>query len=399
MKNQEKNRKLKIGISLLLVSFLLFFTVSTSTQVNAANPQGKFWHTMAYDSINDVIVVYGGSPQSAYAYWGFETWTYDYNNNEWTKMNPSEHPYGGVSSQLVYDSESEKMVQFGGHNKEDYSSNETWIYDYIPNTWTPAAPNNVPRLRAGHTMAYDSESDVVIMFGGGLEPDYNPYGGRIVYNDTWAYDLNTDTWTNMTPAVSPLGRIAAEMAYDSESDRVIMFGGHHSPDKSAFLDPTGQVYQTGTWAYDFNSNTWENVTDELANPNPRVGHAMAYDSESDAVILFGGHTHLNTAGMQDETWMYDYNEKMWTHLSTTEGLERSDHEMAYDSESDLIILFGGFVAASAHDYLAETWVYDNNTETWTLMEIPTPPTTTNFYILGLIVSIAAISILKIRRRK
>ncbi|MCE7738827.1 MAG: hypothetical protein KAU62_03210 [Candidatus Heimdallarchaeota archaeon] len=399
MKNQEKNRKLKIRTSFLLISFLLFFTISTSIQVNAAYPQGKFWHAMAYDSINDVIVVYGGSPQSAYAYWGFETWTYDYNNNEWTKMNPSEHPYGGVSSQLVYDSESEKMVQFGGHNKEDYSSNETWIYDYIPNTWTPAAPNNVPRLRAGHTMAYDSESDVVIMFGGGLEPDYNPYGGRIVYNDTWAYDLNTDTWTNMTPAVSPLGRIAAEMAYDSESDRVIMFGGHHSPDKSAFLDPTGQVYQTGTWAYDFNSNTWENVTDELANPNPRVGHAMAYDSESDAVILFGGHTHLNTAGMQDETWMYDYNEKMWTHLSTTEGLERSDHEMAYDSESDLIILFGGFVAASAHDYLAETWVYDYNTETWTLMEIPTPPTTTNFYILGLIVSIAAISILKIRRRK
>ena len=117
MKNQEKNRKLKIGISLILVSFLLFFTISTSIQVNAAYSQGKLAHAMAYDSANDIIVVYGGTTQSAYAYWGFETWTYDYNTNEWTKMNPTEHPYGGVWSQLVYASESEKMVQFGGHNK------------------------------------------------------------------------------------------------------------------------------------------------------------------------------------------------------------------------------------------------------------------------------------------
>ena len=394
-----KLTKSRVVFSAVIISVLLLFTISTSMQVNAAYPQGKIGHAMAYDSTNDVVIVYGGTPQQAYAYWGFETWAYDYNNNEYTKMNPAEHPYGGMWSKLVYDSESDKMVQFGGHNKEDYSSNETWIYDYIPNTWTPAAPNNVPRLRASHCMAYDSESDVVIMHGGGLEPDYNPYGGRINYNDTWAYDLNTDTWTNMTPAVSPLGRISAEMVYDSESDRIIMFGGFHSPDKVAPLDPTGAVYQKETWAYDFNTNTWENVTDTLSNPKPRVGHAMAYDSESDAVILFGGHTHLNNAGMQDETWVYDYNENMWTQLSPAEGLKRSAHQMAYDSESDLIILFGGSVAASAHDYLAETWVYDYNSDTWTLMEVPTTPTETNFYILSLISAIAIVSILKIRRRK
>ncbi|TET81113.1 MAG: hypothetical protein E3J43_01260 [Candidatus Heimdallarchaeota archaeon] len=205
MKNQMKLTKSRVVFSAVIISVLLLFTISTSTQVNAAYPQGKIAHAMAYDSANGIIIAYGGTTQSAYAYWGFETWTYNYTDNEWTKMNPAEHPYGGVWSQLVYDSESEKMVQFGGHNKEDYASNETWIYDYIANTWTPAAPNNVPRLRASHCMAYDSESDVVIMHGGGLAPDYNPYGGRINYNDTWAYDLNTDTWTNMTPAISLQG--------------------------------------------------------------------------------------------------------------------------------------------------------------------------------------------------
>ncbi|MCG3260674.1 MAG: hypothetical protein H7644_13060, partial [Candidatus Heimdallarchaeota archaeon] len=68
------------------------------------------------------------------------------------------------------------------------------------------------------------------------------------------------------------------------------------------------------------------------------------------------------------------------------------------SESDLVVLFGGAVATNRNDYLNETWVYDTNTDTWTFIEPPTT-TATNFYIASLIVAIAAISLLKIRRKK
>jgi hypothetical protein len=42
---------------------------------------------------------------------------------------------------------------------------------------------------------------------------------------------------------------AATMAYDSESDRVILFGGC-----------LGQTVWNETWAYDYNDNKWEKIS-------------------------------------------------------------------------------------------------------------------------------------------
>ena len=68
-------------------------------------------------------------------------------------------------------------------------------------------------------MAYDAESDRVILFGGDSRPIQFHQG------DTWAYDLDTNSWTDMNPATSPAERALPAMAYDPQSDRVILFGG------------------------------------------------------------------------------------------------------------------------------------------------------------------------------
>jgi hypothetical protein len=43
-------------------------------------------------------------------------------------------------------------------------------------------------------MAYNSVADRVIMFGGQVDKTSFKYT-----NETWTYDFNTNTWTNMTP--------------------------------------------------------------------------------------------------------------------------------------------------------------------------------------------------------
>ena len=53
-------------------------------------------------------------------------------------------------------------------------------------------PTTRPSPRTETGMAYDAESDRVILFGGVPQND-----------DTWAYDLNTNTWTLMEPAARP----------------------------------------------------------------------------------------------------------------------------------------------------------------------------------------------------
>ncbi len=137
-------------------------------------------------------------------------------------------------------------------------------------------------------MAYDAESSRIILFGGERGP--------VQYEDTWAYDFNTNAWTDMTPAQRPAVQNYPEMAYDAGSDRVIQFGGAGGAE---------------TWAYDFNTNAWTNMN-PVEHPSGRWLHAMAYDEGSDRVVLFGGESE--TAVLSDETWAYDFNTDTWTHM-------------------------------------------------------------------------------------
>ncbi|NIW44845.1 MAG: hypothetical protein GWN30_08790, partial [Gammaproteobacteria bacterium] len=44
-------------------------------------------------------------------------------------------------------------------------------------------------------------------------------------------------------------------------------------------------------------------------PSPRLSSFMAYDSESDVIVLFGG---LSDGGVfNDETWVFDINSNNW----------------------------------------------------------------------------------------
>src|SRR5256885_11016718 len=79
--------------------------------------------------------------------------------------------------------------------------NDTWAYDFNTNRWTNLL-GSTPTARAAHAMAYGSRSDRVILFGG------LSFAGNTttVFNDTWAYDFNTNTWTNLNPGNAPRGR-------------------------------------------------------------------------------------------------------------------------------------------------------------------------------------------------
>ncbi len=189
-------------------------------------------------------------------------------------------------------------------------------------------------------MAYDAESDRVVLFlvwtGA---PD----------NETWTYDFNSNTWTKMEPTTRPSPRTWSPMAYDAESDRVILFGGITGRDNDE------------TWAYDLNTNTWTKML-VITRPSRRHSHALAYDAESDRVVLFGGHQF---AVNSDETWAYDFNTNTWTKMEpTTQPLKLAEHNLAYDAESDRIVLFGGDDSDSFL-HSDDTWTYDLNANTWT----------------------------------
>ena len=78
-----------------------------------------------------------------------------------------------------------------------------YSYDYNTNSWEQKDLLNTGPFKYGHKLAYDSESDKVILFGGGSEP-YD------ISNETWAYDYNTDSWTQMTYSVTEICKVTVE---------------------------------------------------------------------------------------------------------------------------------------------------------------------------------------------
>ena len=142
---------------------------------------------------------------------------------------------------MAYDLESDRVLLFGGATLSGPMSDQTWAYNPATNQWADMSPSRRPSLREGMGLAYDAESDRVVLFGGG-----NHYTN--VYNDeTWSYDYNTNTWTNMNPAVRPSARADMQIAYDGQSDRMVLFGGATTVTNNAPLSyPVGTNFVTWT---------------------------------------------------------------------------------------------------------------------------------------------------------
>lgn len=327
---------------------------TATTLVVAADPSGispspRIYITMAYDSESQRTILFGGGTAEGNS---GGTWAFNTAANQWTQMEPVSGPTARGAAQLTYDTESDRVIMFGGLDNLNLSAkqNETWAYDYNSNTWTEMAANG-PVEHIGPRLAYDSESDRVILFGGFYYRRYR------YFNETLAYDFNTDLWTQMEPAISPPGRNYHAMAYDAESDRVLVWGGFDT-DGIAPIDDS-------MWAYDFNSDTWEEFKPN-GGPVPagRDYANMAYDAESDRTILFGGVLAGASEG-RDETWAYDYNANTWILMSPDIHPEpRTRHAMTYDDSADRVILFGGVSYFVDDQYLGDTWTYDLNSDTW-----------------------------------
>jgi hypothetical protein len=165
------------------------------------------------------------------------------------------------------------VILFGGWGNTS-ERNDTWAYDYAANAWVDRNPANPPPARDAHAMAYDSQSGKMIVFGG--------YRGSF-RSDTWAYDYTANTWTNRSPANHPSARDVYGMAYDSQSGKVILFGG---------VDKIPGDVLNDTWAYDDGGE----VVLSLSLVSPNGTYQVPYLSVRDGVQFAGSYaSDLSTA--------------------------------------------------------------------------------------------------------
>jgi len=331
----------------------------------AGVPPACSGHVMVYAPATGKVILVGGSSG------GFvdrkmpiDTWAYDVAANIWTNLDPDgEVPEARFDHAMAYDATLGKMILFGGATPYRTGLDDTWAYDPAANTWTELEPSGqLPRSREGHSLVSDPASGKLILFGGTVSSTYEQEGGQPdeyeTLGDTWAYDPETNTWTELQPTgETPVPRTGHAMVYDPATGKMILFGGFGG-------DMFGDVPLEDTWAYDPAANTWTRLAPAGAVPQRRGGHNMIYDSSSGRLLLFGGAGDYGSQYPFDDIWAYEPMANSWTEISLSGGKPsaRAYHAMAYDVASKRVVLFGG---GTYSDPLGDTWTYDPAANAWT----------------------------------
>ncbi len=263
----------------------------------------------------------------------------------------------------AFDSSRNFTTLFGGYGGLPAANfNQTWEWNGA--AWTQrctTAPCNtsMPSARSYGAMAYDSGAarHVSVLFGGRDDSSEHPC-------DTWEW--SGTAWTPKSQpnpcdanAALPTGREGTAMAYNAALGQTVMFGGYGS-------DGANDNALHDVWFW--NGTAWSSTCKNCA-PSARYGHAMAYDSVRQVVLIYGGHGNAGNAGAGD-FWQLKGN-NTWQQLCTiapcsnkTPG-PRYDHQMVFDTARGKLVLHGGCTDATCAAKAKDTWEWDGTSWTQT----------------------------------
>ncbi|MFH1688343.1 MAG: S8 family serine peptidase [bacterium] len=290
--------------------------------IRTGDPGTRWGHAMAYDRLNGRTIMFGGLNSD-------QTWEW---TGGWNQLSPIGSPSGRTRAEMVYDIDHGVIVLFGGQNSTTFFG-DTWVFNVRTDTWTQAAVGSSPSARVEHSMSYDSERGVIVLFGGD-NPNYVNLG------DTWegVYDpvSNDVTWMLVSTS-GPAARSSHAMTYDPIHKVTVLYGGLPG--------------STETWAYD--GTSWSQLS-TVDDPGSRNGHAMTFHETLGEILVYGGNSSSNTG-----LWGYDWDNSTWVEIAAGDPGTRSELAMVYHAIYRQLVIFGGTGGNAA------TWYYPCASRTMT----------------------------------
>jgi hypothetical protein len=275
----------------------------------------------------------------------------------------SEHAgtYDPVRHQLVFFGGSFAVPINCGYPTPTFET-ETWIYDIACDQWRMVEGSGPPG-RARHMAAYDPVGDRMVVWGGRTRAGSSgPYS---LMADLWALDLETETWSLLTPAstAAPAARVNAAMVVDAGRNRLLVFGGNTSTSGMSY------VSMNDVWQFDFEANMWSPIN-VAGGPSSRLFTAALFDDTRDRLVIFGGADETafgNTAVYFNDLWALEFADvaPQWVPLdaATARPDGRFWSHMVWADALDLYVLFGGHDSTSLGNR-NDVYTFDPITEQW-----------------------------------
>ena len=287
------------------------------------SPSPRLDGAVAYDPAGRQILMFGGADGTGLRN---DLWAFSFDRQTWSQIQAAGGPPGRTYHTVVFDSTRRRLIIFGGQGPGNM--NDTWEFDIAAGSWQQLSPSGtLPEKRHGHSAIYDAAHDRMVVSHGFID------GGRT--NTTWALDFATNRWNNITPSgTKPLQRCLHHAAYDARNSQMYIYGGCSSG--------YGPCPQGDLWSFDLNTNQWTERT-PANSPPPRYSYSLAFDANRNKLILFGGQAD----SLLNDTREFDPATSTWAAVSLNSAgpTARTRQEAAWADEHGMV-MFGGSTDSS-----------------------------------------------------
>lgn len=177
-----------------------------------------------YDKTNKRILIFGGIKNGQLSN---QLWSW--NGSTWTSSNAE--PSTRLAASLVYSEDDDKVYLFGGSLHNGTVLNDVWSLENT--SWQKVNENFPPVMNSAYGVT--SYGKGFLLYGG-----FAPSGQQSA--DTWTFDPTANTWSK-SGATGPGPRALHSLVLDTNSNTVLMFGGGSA---GVMLDEVWKF--NGTWS-------------------------------------------------------------------------------------------------------------------------------------------------------
>jgi hypothetical protein len=268
-------------------------------------PSPRYGAMMTYYPPDQGVLLFGGftnnplGPSIALN----DTWLFA--GGAWTNVTAQSGsaPSARFSGSMAWDAIDDYVLLFGGSLASGVTLGDTWAFNGTWHNLTVAEGRYVPVNRAGAAIA-GSPSGYLMMYGGESDgvtiSDYTLCGSSSVA--WWFY---AGSWRNMSiepcifrPASGdpvngtnpPCGRVGAALGWSPQNSRFVLFGGYGPVNQTLCSGPL--YYLNDTWSFlnpPGDGFHWGNATDP-GDPSARYEMGYATDLTDRYFEIFGGFT-------------------------------------------------------------------------------------------------------------
>jgi len=323
---------------LLLIQITLFLTfINCSEDINdprqqpfsgnwnklstsGDSPPERDAHSLVYDSQSHRIILFGGFyPGVIFS----DVYSLDLHTRTWEKL--SEGPLQRAYHTAALDNITNRMIVFGGGDSVLATTNQTWQFDLDTKQWSQiTTTGTIPPARNGNASFFDSRNNRFIIFGGGSKAG--------VYNETYALDLTSDTWQKIAVSGEPPDP-RAHMGYSwaGNDSTIIIFGGE---------DNYGQFFRD-VFVLNIETWVWTKLITFSTPPSGRSGCAMEFFPDVNAFAVFGG---FATVGSLNDAYAFTVENRNWNEIRTEGDIpeRRIPFGSIYNPLNKSMIVFGGW---------------------------------------------------------